>query len=299
MKVYVHPCQTKNIGDEFNRWFWHEIFEENIEQYSDDVLLVGIGTVLNEKLPHANVTHILGSGVGYSDSDVIDSKHWTIHFVRGKLSAKALGIDPLLAISDPGILISRLRVIECSQRYDISFMPHIGIDSPRYKAFIEDVMGWHYISPSDEEEVILNDIVASGKLVTSAMHGAIIADSYRVPWFPVNTSAEILPFKWHDWFSSLNINASLTHLPAYWGEIHSGFKSRLVNTVKETQLKYQLRKIQNSRHFILSNARELVSKQEQILAKLHEVKPLIFEKSLVDKSPVTSQPSDSTVKLSQ
>lgn len=276
MQVYVHPCPTKNIGDEFNHWFWQEIFDEDFRCYSDDILLVGIGTVLNDKLPKASITHVLGSGVGYGNGGKVDPSRWNIHFVRGKLSANALGLGEQMAISDPGILISRLRPQEVVHQYPISFMPHIGIDSERYRRFIEEVIGWHYISPSDEEDKILKEIVASSKLITSAMHGAIIADSYRVPWLAVNTSPEILPFKWQDWFSSLNIDAHLTQLPAYWNQIRPGLKSKAINFVKEKQLKSQLLKLLKKGHFQLSDAQPLVSKQEQLLDKLAQVKPLIF-----------------------
>ncbi len=272
MKIHVHTCQRKNIGDEFNLWFWEEMLGRDlITLMPDDQLLVGIGTVLNSKLPTASILHILGSGVGYGQSNELITKNWKIHFVRGYLSARALKIDKQYAISDPGILISQLRPQACGKTIPISFMPHIGIDSVRYRSFIES-MGWNYISPSDEENHILQQIAASEKLITSAMHGAIIADSYRTPWLPIITSNEILPFKWHDWFSSLSIDTQLTKVPAYWGTIDSSLKSKIVDKIKTQSLKSKLAKLSKTNSFYLSSDKILASKQDQLFTKLHQIK---------------------------
>lgn len=272
MKIHVHPCQRKNIGDEFNLWFWEEVFGNDlITLMPDDQLLVGIGTVLNNKLPAASMLHILGSGVGYGQNNNLKMKNWNIHFVRGCLSAQALGIDKQYAISDPGILISQLRPQVVNKTIPISFMPHIGIDSERYQLLIEG-MGWNYISPSDEEHIILQQIAASEKLITSAMHGAIIADSYRTPWLPIITSNEILPFKWHDWFSSLSIDTQLTKVPAYWGTIDSSLKSKIADKIKTQSLKSKLAKLSKTNPFYLSGDKILASKQEQLFTKLDQIK---------------------------
>src|ERR1019366_6854573 len=47
---------------------------------------------------------------------------------------------------------------------------------------------------------------ASAKLVVAeAMHGAIVADTLRIPWIAVECSPEILPFKWVDWCQSMDL----------------------------------------------------------------------------------------------
>lgn len=245
----------------------------------DDELLVGIGTVLNDKLPSARVLHIMGSGVGYGTSDEVgQTKNWDIHFVRGLLSAEKLGIDSSFAISDPGILISKLRPVNTDRNIPVSFMPHIGIDSPRYRYFIER-LGWNYISPSDNEEDILGGIAASEKLITSAMHGAIIADSYRTPWLPINTSSEILPFKWQDWFSSLAINADLKNVPPYWPVVKNSPKSFIGNMIKTYQLKKCLTQLEKHEKFHLSDEAILKQKQNELLEKLDSVKQFWMEES--------------------
>lgn len=50
-------------------------------------------------------------------------------------------------------------------------------------------------------------------VITEAMHGAIVADTLRVPWVPVLCSPSILPFKWVDWTESLDLDFRPRALP--------------------------------------------------------------------------------------
>ena len=45
------------------------------------------------------------------------------------------------------------------------------------------------------------------------MHGAIVADTLRIPWVPVVCSPAIPPFKWIDWTRSLDLDYRPRGLP--------------------------------------------------------------------------------------
>src|SRR3569623_1144475 len=49
--------------------------------------------------------------------------------------------------------------------------------------------------------------------MTEAIHGAIVADTLRVPWIPVACSPEVAPFKWIDWTQSLGLDYRPIRLP--------------------------------------------------------------------------------------
>ena len=158
MKVHYHQCQRPNIGDDINKWFWREVLGNAISN-RPDTLLVGIGTVLNDMLPPSASYLVIGSGAGYGDALPAPDSSWSFVCVRGPMTAHALGLDPELAITDPGSLIPLLREQQV-QREGIAFMPHIGIDSDAYRALIVD-LGWTYISPSDDEQTILAQIAGA------------------------------------------------------------------------------------------------------------------------------------------
>jgi succinoglycan biosynthesis protein ExoV len=252
MEIYSHQCDRANIGDELNNWFWDELFGPEIHNIHPDSLLVGIGTVLNEKLPRAKHYHIIGSGTGYGEPFDVHQTNVTVHFVRGPLTAKILQLPDNLVLTDPAILISEMRTQSSTKKIPVAFMTHIGIDSKDYKSLIED-MGWTYISPSDDETNILSTIANTEVLITSAMHGAIMADSYRTKWIPIITSNEILSFKWEDWCATMKLTFSPKTVPAYWVSDGS-FIANIKQAIKKWFIKKRLLSIyRNSTPFLSSD----------------------------------------------
>ncbi|HEY2153259.1 MAG TPA: hypothetical protein VGH34_20790 [Vicinamibacterales bacterium] len=68
----------------------------------DDV--VGIGTLLNSRLPRARRTVVFGAGYGYGERPPIDST-WHIYCVRGPFTAQVLKLPTRLGVTDPGVLV--------------------------------------------------------------------------------------------------------------------------------------------------------------------------------------------------
>tara|TARA_Y100001956_G_scaffold22066_1_gene21629 strand:- start:6601 stop:7431 length:831 start_codon:yes stop_codon:yes gene_type:complete len=271
MDVYRHVCEKPNIGDEINAWFWQETLGEDLSQFQPEALLVGIGTVLNNKLPTASHYHILGSGYGYAEQNFKLKENSTVHFVRGPLTAKALSVSENKAITDPAILISKLRPQAVDKKFDYSFMPHITMDNPKYKSIIEKA-GINYISPSDPENQILEMIASSKILLTSAMHGAIFADSYRVPWIPFKTSHQILDFKWNDWGASMDIDINFVNLPPIWNNQETSFIKKIVSYSKEKLIIKNIRKALNSVEPILSKESVHIEKKNNVLEAIASFK---------------------------
>lgn len=275
MKIYKHPCLRPNIGDEFNDWFWTEVFGQEIEEVHPESLLVGIGTVLSNKLPAAKHYHVIGSGTGYGEPFDVLKDNVTVHFVRGPLTAHKLGLPADLALTDPAILISEMRPQAPTNKIPVAFMTHTGIDSQDYKDLIED-MGWVYISPSDDETSILSTIANTEVLITSAMHGAIMADSYRTKWVPIITSTEILPFKWEDWCSTMELTFSPISIPAYWVSDGS-FIANIKQRIKKRIIQTRLRKIYKNSKPSLSTDSVFNVKLFEMKNKMAEIKSTLFQ----------------------
>lgn len=213
---WKHTSRVPNFGDVLNPYIFNKIlpgtFDEDFES-----IFVGIGTLLEigmgEKLnipseyldidePKSRSIIIFGSGAGYSKPPILDTR-WKFYCVRGPLTADLLGLDKKIAVVDPAILIRRLYASKDTKRHKVSLMPHHSSSSEVLKTICEET-GINYIDPLDTVENILDQISESEKLLTEALHGAIVADALRTPWVPIRTNSKIFSFKWQDWCKSIN-----------------------------------------------------------------------------------------------
>lgn len=265
--MYLY-CYRKrpNFGDALNDYLWPRFVDVDLEAHpgSEDVF-VGIGTILNERLPPARILHIVGSGFGYGWVSTSAMTNWRVHFVRGPRTAKALSLNPETAIADPAILVHRTEDLNRPKDIRCAFMPHHGIHSERLRKLCEEA-GVHYLSPEDPCEVVLDEIGRSEKLICSAMHGAIVAEAMRVPWFPVITHHQILLSKWEDWAASMETELELGRLPTIWHEPGTSIKGWAAASVKERWFCRSLEKLSRSRKFRLGPESVL----ENRLARIEE-----------------------------
>lgn len=254
MKAIYFQDPKGNFGDELNPWLWPKIFGESITGFghhgketraqnnAEDLLFYGIGTILNEHIPPQPEKIIFGSGYGYGEKP-LDLKDAKIFFVRGKKTAQALGIPPEKALTDPAILLRRFfsPIPDSEKRYDVSFMPHhssAGGDFWR-KACAD--LNINYIDPTGfDVEKVINEISASRLVIAEAMHAAIIADTFRVPWIAVSSVPETNNFKWQDWCGTLGLNYAPIRLTPIFPNIGKRAWKKWLNNIKQTMRKRQL-----------------------------------------------------------
>ncbi len=208
MKIYYWKSDHGNFGDDLNCWIWAQnTHNKEIWNDSDDIIFVGIGTVLDNNIPKENIKVVLGSGAGYSDiaSDINNSKIWKIYGVRGPLTADIAGLDPKLALTDPAILIANMERFKSEKKEGVIFIPHWkAMGYGRWEEICTD-LGIEYISPCGDADEIIKKINSASLVLAESMHAAIIADALRTPWIAIATYPEIVPFKWADWSLSLDM----------------------------------------------------------------------------------------------
>lgn len=211
MELYYYKDEKGNFGDDLNEWLWPRVFGSDIKDFFDEnTLFLGIGSILNENVPKSKNKIVFGSGYAYSSVPEIDEK-WKFFSVRGPLTARKLGIESKLAITDAAILCAPFLDLTTIKRRKVSFMPHHLNANLPWKEVCE-LHEIEYINPCDGVESCLKKIAESEKLITEAMHGAILADCMRIPWTPVKTSGAINDFKWRDWTLSMEIDFEFSWL---------------------------------------------------------------------------------------
>lgn len=211
MQLFYYSAEP-NFGDSLNQYIFWEILSDILNDDQNEYF-VGIGSILGMKAlrdPHIK-KHIFSSGFAYGKAPKIDPS-FNILCLRWPLTAKKLWIDQSLVIADGALLTPRIFPKDELKIYDCSFMPHH--KSVKFCDFKE--LCWsiwiHYIDPCQNPLISIEEINKSKLLITEAMHGAIVADAYRIPWLGVNIYG-VNKFKWQDWMLSLELDAPLYKLP--------------------------------------------------------------------------------------
>jgi succinoglycan biosynthesis protein ExoV len=215
MKPYYWESQHGNFGDDLNLWLW-DFLLPGFREVHPDVLLVGVGTVLNSALlPKEGRKLVLGSGFGYgSPPDMRDRDLWDIRCVRGPLTAEKVGVREELGIVDPAVMVADMPdFTDQPKRYKRAFVPHWESAVAGLWPAVCKAAGLDYIDPRGEAKAVIRKIAQSELIVAESMHGAILADAFRVPWVAVSTSANINSFKWRDWAATLGVEHSPRRIP--------------------------------------------------------------------------------------
>jgi succinoglycan biosynthesis protein ExoV len=220
MKVIYYQSQSGNFGDDLNAVLWSNILPPACFDV-DDAVLLGIGSILRDDFLSEDATEgkrvfVLGSGAGtgplprrWPNSD------WLMLAVRGPLTAHLIGL-PQAAATDSAALIAATPGLKptVGARGEIAFMPHY--NSAPYSRWpdICAEVGLSYIDVRWPVKKVIECMARAHLVVTEAMHGAIVADTLRIPWVPVVCSPEIAPFKWVDWTRSLELDYRPVSLPS-------------------------------------------------------------------------------------
>lgn len=213
MKLYYYPLQ--NFGDRpLNTWLWPQLLPTQLRDESQ-TLLVSIGSLLNNSRPRQPLKAIFSSGAGYYEQAQPDAR-WRVYCVRGPLTARALGLEPELAVTDGAVLVRTLGLAARSKTHAAAYMPHWNSAHHANWQQICAAAGLHYIDPTAAVEHIVEDIQRSELVITEALHGAVAADALRVPWVPVKAYRHVFEFKWRDWCASLGLAYHPVRLPGWY-----------------------------------------------------------------------------------
>ncbi|MBT1699141.1 polysaccharide pyruvyl transferase family protein [Fulvivirgaceae bacterium PWU4] len=218
----------KNFGDALNAYLWNALISDVIKPVNPEIGFLGIGSLLglhqNYAPPSIKKIVVFGSGYAYGNPPVLDNQY-DLFFLRGPISAKFLKVEEKEnVITDSALLIRTLKLANQEKKYKYSFMPHWCTEFFfDWKKICEDA-DIKYLSPSLPVEQLLTEILKSERLLTEAMHGAIIADAFRVPWVALRCYDHINKLKWHDWCYSVFMDYTPIEMPSLYDLQHSNGK---------------------------------------------------------------------------
>jgi succinoglycan biosynthesis protein ExoV len=233
MQLFYFKAAGGNFGDDLNPWLWPRLLGEVLDDDAS-TLFVGIGTLLNHRIPAQPRKVVFGTGAGYGSLPQLDGR-FRFYCVRGPLTAQALGLDADLAVTDPAALIASVELPSVSTGGGVAYMPHVSSVLRGDWAAVCTTAGLRFIDPRWPVNTVLEEIRRSELLLAEAMHGAIVADALRIPWAPVACYGEVFEFKWRDWCASLGLDYVPARLAGVWdAERHLPLSAQLKNRVKRT-----------------------------------------------------------------
>jgi len=214
--VILRYHRAANFGDALNPWIWREVAGDLLDDGSSDVL-VGIGSLLGFDFDPEADKYVLTTGFGggdpenYGTAPVLDES-WHVLAVRGPLTAEALGLPRSRAVTDGAALVRHLRPeLPEGPPLDCGWMPHVAslefVDAEALAAR----NGLHFLDPRRDPWTLMGEMARCRKIVTEALHGAIVADALRVPWVPLKQFRQVNEFKWRDWLQSMELDAVRLH----------------------------------------------------------------------------------------
>jgi pyruvyltransferase len=146
--------------------------------------VASIGSVL-EHIPPLWDGYILGSGMLHENSRL------QVHQMKSGITAQILALrGPLTArvipgdypLGDPGILADEL-VGAQPKLWDLGILPHFTDDelAPRFQGIMPAGTSIKIINPGDHPLEVVRQIGSSRRIVTSSLHGMIVADAFGIP----------------------------------------------------------------------------------------------------------------------
>jgi hypothetical protein len=190
-----------------------EIFSHRKVEYADikHADMIAIGSVLGREKRAKNwgikhKLHIWGTGSGNRD-DAFSSRHH-YHAVRGlkcKEQIKDLKGHPVMG--DPGLLAPWLVSKPAPKKIRVGVIPHLSHQgSPEIVALLSKIPGAKLINVYSPVKQVLEEIASCDFVLSSSLHGLIVADSYRVPnqWLTLDRVPE-WEFKFEDYYSSFGL----------------------------------------------------------------------------------------------
>jgi len=210
-----------NFGDELSPYIVSKISGKKVKFSNSPtptkVIYLAVGSILHHLAAGMKWCEIWGSGLMDQNHTLVSPKK--IHAVRGPLTRQFLirqGIDCPAIYGDPALLLPRLFNPKVEKKYRVGIVPH----------FIDQKDSWIKIQNAKDDVLIINvydpiekviiDILSCKAILSSSLHGLIVADAYEIPslWIKLSDKVKGKGFKFRDYLLSIGVEPYKPYYPA-------------------------------------------------------------------------------------
>ena len=214
-RIHLRYFKSNNFGDALNL-----LLVKFITGKKPVVRLLAKSETENESLKKIESYFVIGSilqsvnqntivwGAGFiSKEDKIKQKPKMVLAVRGPLSRKKLieqDVKCPEVYGDPALLLPRFYKPKIKKKYKLGIVPHyVDKNSKFLEKFKKE--GVLIIDIEDKIKNVVKNILRCEKIVSSSLHGIIVADAYKIPsvWAKFSEGVIGKGFKFRDYFASV------------------------------------------------------------------------------------------------
>lgn len=170
--------------------------------------VIGVGSILH-KVPDLFGGTILGAGFIHPEAKSLPNAK--VLLIRGLATKRLLGIQGEVSVGDPGLIVDTIfpSINTLNQTWDIGIVPHYN-DSKT--SFVEASLEWKgnlrvkLIDVKRTPFEVVSEIAACRSILSSSLHGLIVADSFGIPnaWLQLSNNLIGGRFKFDDYYSALD-----------------------------------------------------------------------------------------------
>lgn len=123
-------------------------------------------------------------------------------------------------------------------------------------------IGLRFIDPQWPVCKVLSELRSTSTLLTEALHGAILPETFPIPWVPVNAFPTGSEFKWLEWSDSIGLICKPARLPTLWKP--RGALGRLRHRIKTVLARRGVEKIMKNHRPQLSDDQRFSGVKERL-----------------------------------
>ncbi|WP_256819213.1 polysaccharide pyruvyl transferase family protein [Pseudomonas putida] len=226
--IKLYWCRGSGRSDESKQNFGDYLSSMIVEMVSNRRVvysnvksadMIAIGSIL-DRTKKAKILgiprrlHVWGAGSG-KPLEVYSSRHH-YHAVRGqKCMEQIRGLSGSPVFGDPGLLASLLVKRPSVKKFKVGIIPHISHRNSPAIAFLQSrYAGSKIIDVYSPVRQVLEEIGSCDFVLSTSLHGLIVADSYGVPnqWLCIERNPH-WEFKFYDYYSGVGVDGACPVTP--------------------------------------------------------------------------------------
>lgn len=209
---------VENYGDNLMADLLRELFSaEPVYVKEEHAELLGVGSLLDiyykkhrsdklgflRKRPWRTL-HVWGAGFISSNTKAMWPQKLVFNAVRGERTRERIASENHVALGDPALLLPLIWPKRPEVTTEVTIIPHfVTYDNFVSKYAASLPKHWKILNLLGSPKQITNDISASEYIISSSLHGLILADAYGIPscWMEPHGKLKGDGFKFADYFS--------------------------------------------------------------------------------------------------